>query len=79
MGEAGRCGQWRKLFYAIVKWITFGHPIPGQCLVYRAAQADFNVRGMARSLALYCADGLVFCALFKPADLPNISRILAVW
>jgi hypothetical protein len=47
------------------------------------AQANFNIRGLARPLALYCADGLVF---FVP-DSPEIAdasaaadhRILAGW
>jgi hypothetical protein len=50
----------RNFFVPIVKWITFIREIPGQCVVHRAAQADFNVRGWQGRLALYCADGLVF-------------------
>jgi hypothetical protein len=49
-----------QLFLPIVKWITFVCGFPGQAVVHRAAQADFNVRGWQGRLALYCADGLVF-------------------
>jgi|SRR3981081_2704756 hypothetical protein len=70
-------------FGPIVKWITFAHRFPGHCVIHRMAQANFNIRGLARPLALYCADGLVF---FVP-DSPEIAdasaaadhRILAGW
>jgi hypothetical protein len=34
-----------QLFLSTVKWITYGREIPGHYALYRAAQADFNVRG----------------------------------
>jgi hypothetical protein len=32
-------------FFTNVKWITYGREIPGHYAHYRAARADFNVRG----------------------------------
>ena len=34
-----------QLFLPTVKWITYDREIPGHYALYRAAQADFNVRG----------------------------------
>jgi|SRR3981081_1869020 hypothetical protein len=53
-------------FGPIVKWITFAHRFPGHCVIHRMAQANFNIRGLARPLALYCADGLVFSCRIHP-------------
>jgi hypothetical protein len=66
----------------IVKWITSLREIPGQAVVHRAAQADFNVRG-GKAAWRYTAP----TALFFVPDLPetsdasatDISRILAGW
>jgi hypothetical protein len=35
----------RNFFLPSVNWITSARSFPGQCVAYRAAQADFNVRG----------------------------------
>jgi len=37
--------SWPQFFVTIVKWITFVRAIPGQAVVHRMAQANFNVRG----------------------------------
>jgi hypothetical protein len=34
-----------QLFLSTVKWITYDREIPEHYALYRAAQADFNVRG----------------------------------
>jgi hypothetical protein len=71
-----------RLFVPIVKWITVVREIPGQAVVHRAAQADFNVRA-GKAVWRYTAP----TALFFVPDLPetpdasatDISRILAGW
>jgi hypothetical protein len=66
----------------IVNWITSDRGIPGQCVVHRAARADFNVRA-GKAAWRYTAP----TALFFVANLPetpdasaaDIGRILASW
>ena len=43
-GQSAAKGQ-AATFFANVKWITCGREIPGHYAPYRAARADFNVRG----------------------------------
>jgi hypothetical protein len=37
--------SWPQFFVPTVKWITFVRAIPGQAVVHRMAQANFNIRG----------------------------------
>ena len=39
-------------FAPIVNWITFTRGLLGQGRLHRMAQADFNIRGLARSLGV---------------------------
>jgi hypothetical protein len=43
--DARVSASWLQFFVPIVKWITFVPTIPGQAVVHRMAQANFNVRG----------------------------------
>ena len=51
---------WPQLFSSNVKWITHPRKIPGHCSVYRAAQADFNVRGWQGRLRYTAPTALFF-------------------
>jgi hypothetical protein len=54
----------------IVKWITLAPEIPGHPLIYRAARADFNVRGWQGRLRYTAPTALFFCRAVPPAGVP---------
>jgi hypothetical protein len=58
----------------IVKWITLAPEIPGHPLIYRAARADFNVRGWQGRLRYTAPTALFFCVLSRPPDYPPALR-----
>jgi hypothetical protein len=56
----------RNYFAPGVNWITYAREIPGQCLVHRMAQADFNIRGW-QGRWRYTAPTALFFLAAKPA------------
>jgi hypothetical protein len=67
----------RDFFMQIVKWITLARQIPGHSLVYRAARADFNVRGWQGRLR-YTAPTALFFYGGCPARRPEATGTCAV-
>jgi hypothetical protein len=58
--RAGRNFFWAaQLFLPTVNWITFARENPAHGCLYRAAQADFNVRGWQGRWRYTAPDGLV--------------------
>jgi hypothetical protein len=51
----------RNFFAPIVKWITLIREVPGQYVVHRAAQADFNVRAGKAAWRYTTPTALFFC------------------
>jgi hypothetical protein len=58
----------------IVKWITLAPEIPGHPLIYRAARADFNVRGWQGRLRYTAPTALFFYGAARRTT-PNRQRL----
>jgi hypothetical protein len=69
----------RNFFMPSVKWITSASSFPGHVWAYRAAQADFNVRGWQGRWRYTAPTALFFYGLWSglPA-LPEAARLPAV-
>jgi hypothetical protein len=65
----------RNFFATSVNWLTSARGFPGHCVVHRAAQADFNVRGWQGRWRHTAPTALFFAlrpggAISGPADFP---------